>query len=114
MDNTQTNQRAQQFLTPTVRPTLAPKARVQIDKVSGESVLLYPEGVVMLNETGAAIVRLCDGQHTFTEIVAELAQHYQIGPDLLQDDVGEYIKRLYRHSLMELRGLDAASTSPAS
>ena len=114
MDNKQTNQRAQQFLTPTVRPTLAPKARVQIDKVSGESVLLYPEGVVMLNETGAAIVRLCDGQHTFTEIVAELAQHYQMGPDLLQDDVGEYIIRLYRHSLMELHGLDAASTSPAS
>ena len=107
MDDKPTHQPGQLLLTPTVRPTLATKARVQIDKVSGEPVLLYPEGVVMLNETGAAIVKLCDGEHSFAEIVAELAQHYQVTPELLRDDVGEYIVRLYKHSLMELRRVDA-------
>ena len=92
MDNKQSQR---PLLTPTVRPLLAQKARVQ--------TLLYPEGVVMLNETGVAIVKLCDGQHTLTEIIAELAQYYRVTPDVLQDDVGEYIMRLYKHSLIDLR-----------
>jgi pyrroloquinoline quinone biosynthesis protein D len=100
MDNKQSQR---PLLTPTVRPLLAQKARVQTDKVSGEPVLLYPEGIVMLNETGVAIVKLCDGQHTLTEIIAELAQYYRVTPDVLQDDVGEYIMRLYKHSLIDLR-----------
>jgi pyrroloquinoline quinone biosynthesis protein D len=109
MEDKPTYQPGQLLSTPTVRPTLATKARMQIDKVNGDLVLLYPEGVVMLNETGAAIVKLCDGEHTFAEIVAELAQHYQVAPELLQHDIGEHIVRLYKHSLMELRGVDAIS-----
>jgi pyrroloquinoline quinone biosynthesis protein D len=96
----------QPLITLTARPTLAAKARMQIDKVSGEPVLLYPEGVVLLNETGAAIVKLCDGQHTFAEIVAALAEHYRVAPELLQHDVGNYILQLHKHSLMELRSED--------
>ena len=39
-------------------------------------VLLFPEGVVKLNETAAAILQLCDGNRTATEIVAELGRKY--------------------------------------
>ncbi len=39
-------------------------------------VLLYPEGVVKLNETGAAILQLCDGSRTAEEIVSELNDKY--------------------------------------
>ena len=99
----------EQHLSPLMQPALAAKARLQTDRVSGQPVLLYPEGVVLLNETGAAIIKLCDGQHTFAEIVAELASHYQVTPHVLQDDVEVYIDRLHRHSLMELRNGDATS-----
>lgn len=37
------------------RNSSAAKAQLQIDKVSGEPVLLYPEGVVLLNDPSAAI-----------------------------------------------------------
>jgi len=39
-------------------------------------VLLYPEGVVKLNETGAAILKYCDGNHSAEEIISELNQTY--------------------------------------
>lgn len=91
------------FLTANVYPVLAQKARMQTDKVSGKPMLLYPEGVVMLNETGATIVELCDGQRTFPEIVASLAQQYGTTPEMLRDDVNGYILQLYKHSLIELR-----------
>ena len=35
-------------------------------------VLLYPEGVVKLNETAGEIIKRCDGKLTVGEMVAEL------------------------------------------
>jgi pyrroloquinoline quinone biosynthesis protein D len=40
-------------------------------------VLLTPEAVSVLNDTGAAILGLCDGTRSVTEIVAELHGRYQ-------------------------------------
>ncbi len=39
-------------------------------------VLLYPEGVVKVNETGAAILELCNGINTVAEIISELNDKY--------------------------------------
>ncbi|MDH5592047.1 MAG: pyrroloquinoline quinone biosynthesis peptide chaperone PqqD [Gammaproteobacteria bacterium] len=39
-------------------------------------ILLYPEGVVKLNETGAAILEYCDGTHTAEQIVTKLSDAY--------------------------------------
>jgi pyrroloquinoline quinone biosynthesis protein D len=85
-----------------VRPRLAAKARMQTDRVSGEPVLLYPEGVLLLNPTGAAIVELCDGHRTFAELVDELAARYNAPVEELSRDVGEYLIRLRDRSLLEL------------
>ena len=84
------------------RPRLAAKARVQTDKISGKVALLYPEGVLLLNPTGAAIVELCDGQHTFQEMVTTLAARYNSSPNSLSSDVAEYLDRLREHGLLEL------------
>lgn len=87
----------------TTRPRLVAKARVQTDKVSGEPVLLYPEGVVLLNATGVAIITLCDGMHSFPEILARLAADYNVPVSTLEADVGDYLFKLYQQSLVELR-----------
>jgi pyrroloquinoline quinone biosynthesis protein D len=84
-----------------IRPRLVAKARMQIDKVSGESVLLYPEGLLLLNTTGAAIVPLCDGKHTLLEIVLELTAHYNVSFEMLRSDVSEYLVRLHQLALMD-------------
>jgi pyrroloquinoline quinone biosynthesis protein D len=39
-------------------------------------VLLYPEGVVKVNETGAAILKLCNGINSVADLVSELNDKY--------------------------------------
>jgi pyrroloquinoline quinone biosynthesis protein D len=87
---------------PEARPRLNPKVRVQTDKVSGKPALLYPEGVLLLNPTGAAIVELCDGSHPFATLVAALAERYSAPPDVLSGDVAEYLNRLRDRGLLDL------------
>ncbi len=58
------------------RPRLAPHVRLRYDPARGRHVLLTPETVTVLNQTGAAILQLCDGQRTVPEILAELRGRY--------------------------------------
>ncbi len=62
---------------PTV-PRLHPKARLQHDDVRGRDVLLYPEGLVALNPTGAEILGLCDGVRSVADVVATLERRYGV------------------------------------
>jgi hypothetical protein len=54
------------------RPQLARKARLRTDRLTGETLLLYPEHGLVLNQSAAAILRLCDGRSA-GDIAAELA-----------------------------------------
>jgi pyrroloquinoline quinone biosynthesis protein D len=58
------------------RPRLARHVRLRFDPARGQHVLLTPEAVTVLNGTGAAVLELCDGQRTVTEILAELRGRY--------------------------------------
>lgn len=65
---------------PGARPKLAPHVRLSFDQTRQRYVLLTPEAVTVLNDTGAAVVNLCDGQRTLAEIVAELEPQYNRVP----------------------------------
>jgi pyrroloquinoline quinone biosynthesis protein D len=54
------------------RPRLARKARLRTDRVTGETLLLYPEHGLILNASAAAIMRLCDGR-AVSDIATTLA-----------------------------------------
>ena len=60
----------------TDRPQLRRGVRAATDPLSGETVLLFPEGVLILNETAAAVVRCCDGCLTVAEVVQEVGKVY--------------------------------------
>ena len=66
-------------------PRIAAKARLQWDDVRKRHVLLYPEGLVILNPTGAEVLGLCDGVRSLAAIVATLEQRY--GATGLEPDV---------------------------
>jgi pyrroloquinoline quinone biosynthesis protein D len=83
-------------------PKLSSRARLQKDKVTGEPVLLYPEGILMLNPTGHAIVTLCTGRETLQEIVTKLATEYQVSTEQVQADVVAYLDRLRARNLLEV------------
>jgi pyrroloquinoline quinone biosynthesis protein D len=78
-------------LTPASVPALWRLARVNFDPVRQQHVLLYPEGVMLLNETGAAILELCDGRRSIAEIAGILNERYHC--DVLVD-VTEYLSQL--------------------
>jgi pyrroloquinoline quinone biosynthesis protein E len=68
--------------------------RTSTDPLTGRPVLLFPEGVLLLNETAAAVARRCDGTRTTSCIVAELSEEFDsVSPDevavVLQDLRGQ-------------------------
>jgi pyrroloquinoline quinone biosynthesis protein D len=65
---------------PGARPKLAPHVRLSYDQTRQRHVLQSPEAVIVLNDTGAAVLGLCDGQRTLAEIVAELEAQYNRVP----------------------------------
>lgn len=84
-----------------VRPRLAKGVRLQIDSATGKSVLLFPEGIVELNETAHEILVRCDGR-TLSEIVQALAKDYDADQAALAIDVRETLGDLQQRKLIEL------------
>jgi pyrroloquinoline quinone biosynthesis protein D len=84
----------------TNRPHLARQVRLQWDPVRKRQVLLEPEGVLVLNQTGATILGLCDGERTVVEIVEELRGWYD---HVAGDEVRDFLTRLVAKRLVELR-----------
>lgn len=58
------------------RPRLVARARLKFDPIAQQEMILFPEAALALNETGAAIVRLCDGALSVDEIVDRLSKKY--------------------------------------
>ena len=83
-----------------LRPVLAPRARLQMDAVRREPVLLYPEGVLKLNETAHAILLRCDGKNRVADILHGLAGEYGIGEAVLRGDVLECLTDLSQRRLL--------------
>ncbi|MDX6380430.1 MAG: pyrroloquinoline quinone biosynthesis protein [Rubrobacteraceae bacterium] len=83
----------------TNRPHLARQVRLEWDPVREQQVLLAPEGVLVLNQTGATILGLCDGERTVAEIVEELCGQYN---RVAGDEVRDFLARLVAKRLVEL------------
>ncbi len=80
------------------RPQLSTRARLQYDAVREKEVLLFPEGLLVLNETAAAVLALCDGQRSVADIAAELGTRYSRPVD---QDVLRLLNRLAGRRLVE-------------
>jgi pyrroloquinoline quinone biosynthesis protein D len=52
--------------------------RLQWEPAQNKHVILYPEGMVELNTTSAAILELCDGKHSLSDIVDELEKKFSV------------------------------------
>ena len=83
----------------TNRPHLARQARMEWDPARKQQVLLAPEGVLVLNQTGATILSLCDEERTVVEIVEGLRGKYN---RVDGDEVRNFLARLVAKRLVEL------------
>jgi len=84
----------------TGKPRLAEKARLKWDNVREKNLLLFPEGVLLLNPTAHSVLALCDGHRDINEIVKTLENQFH-ATGLLQD-VKEILQRLADKGLVNI------------
>jgi coenzyme PQQ biosynthesis protein PqqD len=76
------------------RPRLARGCRIS-QREGQESTLLMPEGAMRLNSSGLKILRQCDGQHTFAEIVSALQSEFAgSSSERIAEDAAAFLERL--------------------
>ena len=66
------------------QPRIAPGFRLQWEDAQSAHVLLYPEGMVKLNQSAGEILKRCDGERRVAEIARDLEQAFN-APDLTAD-----------------------------
>ena len=60
----------------TVKPKLARLFRMQWEEAQGAYVLLYPEGMVKLNQSAGEILKRCDGERDVQAIIGDIEQTF--------------------------------------
>jgi pyrroloquinoline quinone biosynthesis protein D len=84
------------------RPVVGRGFRLQWEPAQEAHVLLYPEGMVKLNSSAAAIMTRCDGARTVAEIVADIEQAF--GVTGLTLDVTAFVVMAREKSWLEWTG----------
>jgi pyrroloquinoline quinone biosynthesis protein D len=82
-----------------VIPRLVPHASLHWNPARGQWLLMLPEAVVVLNETAAAVLNLCDGRRSVDGIVDALAADYD---DVAAADVADLLHHLADEHLVDL------------
>jgi len=79
------------------RPILARRARYRWDTLRQQHQIVFPEGVLVLNETGAVIVQLCDGRST-DDLIARVNDQFADGDHA--DEMLAFLDRLSEKGLL--------------
>lgn len=82
------------------RPRVARLFRLQWEQVQGCHVLLYPEGMVKLNQSAGEILKRCDGSRDVEAIVADLEQAFKT--EGLSREVSAFLEIALKHKWVEL------------
>jgi len=86
----------------TAVPVLKHGYRMQWEPAQEGYVLLYPEGMVALNDSAAEILKRCDGERTVGQLVTELQEAF---PDVdVEPDIHEFLEVGHEQGWIEARG----------
>jgi len=84
------------------RPALARGVRLRNDPITGEPVLLFPEGVLPLDATTHDIISRCSGELTVESIILSLADEYEVDHATVRHDVCECLEELRQRMLIAI------------
>ena len=80
-------------------PKVRRGVRYTYDRTRDSDVVLFPEGVLLLNDTAAAVVSRCDGVASIGDIALALADEFD---GVEPDDVLELVTRLVRRRVIDV------------
>jgi pyrroloquinoline quinone biosynthesis protein D len=83
------------------RPLIGRGFRLQWEPAQRAHVLLYPEGMVKLNQSAGEIMSRCDGERRLTEIIADL--EHTFGVTGLSGDVTAFVNMAVDNKWLEIR-----------
>lgn len=83
------------------KPVVGRGFRLQWEAAQEAHVLLYPEGMVKLNSSAAAIMSRCDGIRTIADIVADIERTY--GVTGLSADVTAFVTMAREKNWLEMK-----------
>nr|WP_297462075.1 pyrroloquinoline quinone biosynthesis peptide chaperone PqqD [uncultured Halomonas sp.] len=85
---------------------LRPGWRLQWEPAQQRHVLLYPEGMVQLNDSAGAVLSLIDGERDVAALVDELTRRYPEAPGL-ERDVHEFLLDARRQGWIREKGVSS-------
>jgi pyrroloquinoline quinone biosynthesis protein D len=80
---------------------IAPGFRFQWEEVQQAYVILYPEGMIVLNPSAGEILKRCNGSRTMEAIVDDLQR--QFPGDDLSADIRDFLEGAYERGWLESR-----------
>jgi pyrroloquinoline quinone biosynthesis protein D len=83
-------------------PTFLAGYRLQWEPAQQAHVLLYPEGMVKLNESAAAIANEINGRSNVASIIQQLKILYPDAPPTLADDVIQFMEAAHEKFWLQL------------
>jgi pyrroloquinoline quinone biosynthesis protein D len=81
--------------------SIKPGYRLQWEPRLEQHVVLFPEGMVKLNQTAFEILNVCDGANTLGSIIALLQQKFN-QPNL-EPNIREFLEVAYARGWVEFR-----------
>ena len=82
-------------------PSLARGCRLSTTEIG---VLLVPEAIVQVGQTGAEILSLCDGKRTVSQIVEELTSKYAGAPaDRITQETVDFLEKLAERGSIQFK-----------
>ncbi len=83
-------------------PRLARGVRLQEDRVRGGWNLLAPERVLKANPVAVEVLKLCDGQRRFGDIVDDLTARFSVDRARVEADSAALLNDLAAKRMVEL------------
>jgi len=87
-------------LTDESRAVLARGVRLRADPLTGEPLLLFPEGILPLDATTHDILLRCNGELPLAGLLLALGEEYEAEPEVLRADVVQCLTQLRQEMLV--------------
>jgi pyrroloquinoline quinone biosynthesis protein D len=88
------------MITPDTIPAFSPLHRMQWEESQQRSVILYPEGMVELNQSSAEILKRCDGQTRVAQLIDDLEAAFETTG--LANDITTFLSIAHQNGWIQL------------